>query len=53
MADVFWTLLGKPKEKLWGRVESPAGWLLLAKAQEHYTVYLSTYVYMYVSIYIN
>ncbi|CAE7197492.1 unnamed protein product, partial [Symbiodinium sp. KB8] len=31
VADVFWTLLGKPKEKLWGRVESPAGWLLLAK----------------------
>ncbi|CAE7462558.1 mpeU, partial [Symbiodinium necroappetens] len=30
-AEVVKTLLGKPTEKLWGRVEDPAGWLLLAK----------------------
>ncbi|CAE7545753.1 unnamed protein product [Symbiodinium sp. CCMP2456] len=34
VADAFWTLLGKPKEKLWGRMEAPAGWLLLAKEGE-------------------
>ena len=30
-AEVVKTLLGKPTEKLWGRVEDPTGWLLLAK----------------------
>ena len=30
-AEVVKTLLGKPTEKLWGRVEDPAAWLLLAK----------------------
>ena len=30
--EVMKTMLGKPTEKLWARVEEPAGWLLLAKA---------------------
>lgn len=29
--EVMKTMLGKPTEKLWARVEEPAGWLLLAK----------------------
>ncbi|CAE7610864.1 unnamed protein product [Symbiodinium sp. CCMP2592] len=34
VADVIRTPLGKPKETLWGRLETPAGWLLLSKEGE-------------------